>query len=213
MKKKKILNALSGKKHIIWDWNGTLLSDVDHCIETVNQLLAQNNLKELSREKYQEVFDFPVFDYYKRIGFDFSKIDFVDLSHRFVENYMSGVHKCGLPEIMKDVLLETRRLSQKQSILSASDQTSLDQMISHFEIGHLFDHIYGIGDKFAASKLERGRELLSIAAVAIEDTVLVGDTIHDLEVGKELGIDVVLLAHGHHSYEKLAKVHSVVIDD
>ena len=32
---------------------------------------------------------------------------------------------------------------------------------------------------------------------------MVGDTLHDVEVARALGIDIVLVDHGHHSREKL----------
>ncbi len=41
---------------------------------------------------------------------------------------------------------------------------------------------------------------------------MIGDTDHDLEVGNELGIDVLLIADGHQSFEKLKNVHDNVIE-
>lgn len=32
------------KNMIIWDWNGTLLDDVDLCVEAINMLLARESL-------------------------------------------------------------------------------------------------------------------------------------------------------------------------
>ena len=58
-------------KTVVWDWNGTLLDDVEVCIETVNAMLRQRNLPTLeSVDQYQNVFTFPVIDYYRRVGFD-----------------------------------------------------------------------------------------------------------------------------------------------
>ena len=54
---------------IIWDWNGTLLDDVDISIAATNMLLEERGLPLLDKKRYQEVFDFPVKDYYARIGF------------------------------------------------------------------------------------------------------------------------------------------------
>ena len=52
---------------IIWDWNGTLLNDVDMCINCMNQLLQPRNIALLDHKKYQEVFTFPVQDYYEKM--------------------------------------------------------------------------------------------------------------------------------------------------
>ena len=60
-------------KTIIWDWNGTLLDDLDLSLESVNILLEERNLPALSVEKYKDIFCFPIVDYYVKAGFDFEK--------------------------------------------------------------------------------------------------------------------------------------------
>ena len=62
--------------NIIWDWNGTLLNDVDICVKSMNHLLEKRNLPLLDINRYKTVFGFPVKDYYAKIGFDFTKENF-----------------------------------------------------------------------------------------------------------------------------------------
>ena len=57
---------------IIWDWNGTLLDDAEMCLEAINIMLKKRNLPELSMERYRDVFTFPVIEYYREVGFDFT---------------------------------------------------------------------------------------------------------------------------------------------
>ena len=49
-------------KHIIWDYNGTLLNDVKLCVDVINDLLIKRDLPIMSIRKYKEMFDFPVKD-------------------------------------------------------------------------------------------------------------------------------------------------------
>ena len=77
---------------VIWDFNGTILDDVDTGIEAVDVLLAKYGLPELkTRERYYEVFGFPIIDYYRRIGFDFEKTDYSILANEWVEIYLEKV--------------------------------------------------------------------------------------------------------------------------
>jgi len=57
---------------IIWDWNGTLLDDAEICLEAINIMLKKRHLPELSMERYRDVFTFPVIEYYREVGFDFT---------------------------------------------------------------------------------------------------------------------------------------------
>ena len=73
---------------IVWDWNGTLLDDVDLCFSCINRLLVNHELQPLSTlNQYREVFTFPIEDYYKRVGFNFDKIPFSILAHEYMEDY------------------------------------------------------------------------------------------------------------------------------
>lgn len=64
---------MQGINTIIWDWNGTLFNDIDICIESINLLLFERGIDQIDKKRYLEVFDFPVRDYYERIGFDLKK--------------------------------------------------------------------------------------------------------------------------------------------
>jgi phosphoglycolate phosphatase len=61
---------------IIWDWNGTLLDDTELSVQTMNQMLQKRNLQQLTHASYKEVFSFPVKDYYRKIGFNFTSEPF-----------------------------------------------------------------------------------------------------------------------------------------
>ncbi len=197
--------------HVIWDWNGTLLDDVDIAVEAVNVLLAENNLPQVNAQLYREVFCFPIKKYYQRLGFDFEKVSFETLCERFVHEYnvvraRNTTLFDGIPELLSEI-----KQSKKQSILSAATQWHLEEMTEHFDIHEKFDFRYGIDNHFATSKLERGRQLIRDSQVPAEKTILIGDTDHDFEVAKELGISCLLVADGHQTHENLSKISDKVV--
>ena len=77
-------------KTIIWDWNGTLLNDLDLSVDSVNILLKERNLPTLTVEKYKDIFGFPVIDYYVKAGFDFEKEPFEIPAKQYVKLYAAG---------------------------------------------------------------------------------------------------------------------------
>ena len=72
-------------KHIIWDWNGTLLNDTWLCVEGINNSLEKRSIDTITKEVYRRVFSFPVKDYYERLGFDFKKEPFEVAGDEFVD--------------------------------------------------------------------------------------------------------------------------------
>lgn len=84
-------------KKIVWDWNGTLLDDVDLCFSCINRLLVNHDLKPLDTlDQYREVFTFPIEDYYRTVGFDFDQIPFSILAHEYMEDYQEKSYACNL---------------------------------------------------------------------------------------------------------------------
>lgn len=208
---KNLLQKVASKKHVIWDWNGTLLNDVHHVVSIINEILVDHSLPTINETQYKDLFMFPVREYYKKLGFQITQKEFEDLSHRFVDTFNQRIHNCSLFPYSKPILQQIKASKKRQSILSATDQVSLNWVVEKFEVHSLLDAWYGIGDKMASSKLARGHELIADSGISPIDTILIGDTNHDLEVGQELGVEVILLAHGHQSEARLRHVHHDVL--
>lgn len=196
---------------IIWDWNGTLLNDLDFCISTINTLLKKRNLAQLDRNSYKEIFSFPIKDYYRAVGFDFEKEEFAFPAKEFIDLYDNGVKNCKLHHFAKEILTHFKQRGTRQFVLSAMQQNMLNQTLKHNSIIDFFEGIYGLDNHYAVSKVERGKQLISKFNIKKEKTWIIGDTIHDFEVAEKLGIKCILIANGHQSEVRLKRTGTVVI--
>ncbi|RME15578.1 MAG: HAD family hydrolase [Bdellovibrio sp.] len=206
----RIFSYVKPFKHVIWDWNGTLINDVQETVSVLGNLMRRYKLRPLSVSEYKKLFCFPVYDFYKQVGFDLSYSDFKSLSNEFYDLYAQRLEDAELFE----GVLETLELignTRVQSILSAANQEHLEEVVRKFGIHVHFTHIYGALDKLAAGKLERGQELIQASGIRPEETILVGDTDHDFEVAQKLGIECLLIADGHQNLERLSQVHHKVL--
>ena len=190
---------------ILWDWNGTLLDDADFGVAIVNRLLRSRGLPERSREEHGRLFDFPVIRYYERLGFDFSREPFEEISHDFVETYYGSVHECPLHAGTRELLAELQEAGYRQIVLSATRQDLLESIIEGQGLGHFFEELLGIDSVHAPGKAGRGCEWLAAAGLEAARVLLIGDTMHDAEVAAEMGIDCWLVTGGHHPEERLSQ--------
>jgi len=203
---------MHGINTIVWDWNGTLLNDLDICIDAINVLLNDRQLPLLSKERYLEIFDFPVIDYYRRIGFDFSKEPFDVPAQQYIERYVSMLEGCRLHANVPEVLSFFRAKGFSQMILSAAEHQKLIDSIGRFGILDFFDHVSGLDDDFATSKTDLGIKLFRNQQLDPSQVCLIGDTTHDFEVAQALGCKSVLVADGHQNKKRLSETGAVVID-
>ena len=199
--------------HIIWDWNGTLLNDVDYCVDCMNHLLLEHELPILDKAKYQEVFTFPVEDYYKKLGFDFQKESFDVLGHRFMDYYAEKINNCQLQPKAIEVLQLFQEAGKRQFILSAMEHHSLKAMLKNRAIDSYFQAVYGIDNYLAAGKLGRAKTMLQENHFDLSKTLLIGDTLHDREVADQIGGEIIFVANGHQSRQRLEQNGVFVIED
>jgi len=203
---------MQGVDTIIWDWNGTLLNDVDVCIDAINILLKERNLPLLSKTQYLEVFDFPVIDYYERIGFDFTKETFDIPAKQYIDHYVSRLGECSLQRHVPEVLSSFRKNGFRQMVLSAAEHQKLVDSIGLFGILEYFDAISGLDNDFAESKTGLGMAMLKQQGIFPDQACLIGDTIHDFEVAEAMGCKCILFSNGHQNKKRLSETGAVLVD-
>ena len=187
---------------IFWDWNGTLLDDVAHCLTCINGLLSARSLPPLDETRYRSIFDFPVRDYYRAIGFDFDQESFDDLAVAFMAAYDAGEGQCGLYPNAASVLAALAARGVRQAVLSASEQRRVVGQVAQRGLASAFDAVLGTGNISGDGKMGVARAYL--AATDHRRALLIGDTLHDAHVARDLGIDCALVTFGHQSPARLA---------
>ena len=197
---------------IIWDWNGTLLNDMNLCVQTMNELLVKRNLPLLSFDGYKDVFSFPVRDYYAKIGFAFEREPFEIPALEFISRYNEQMGGCSLHPDSLDVLKYFDSVGIRQFILSAMRQEESDANLKLHGVSQYFEYVFGLDDHYATSKIENGHRLISSFNLNVDELVLIGDTVHDFEVASELGCQCVLIANGHQTKEILQETGVLVVD-
>jgi phosphoglycolate phosphatase len=203
---------LSQINHIIWDWNGTLLDDLNLCLTTINSMLAERGLEPLTKVRYLEIFDFPVQDYYRKLGFDFEQEPFEAVSTQFITLYENGRPGCRLMNGAREMLQFFKGLGYKQTILSASKKSHLQKAVADYHIQGNFQAVLGLDNHHAAGKLSLARAYLNDSLFDPRTMLLIGDTIHDAETAHALDLKCILIPNGHHSRLRLAATGATVVN-
>ncbi len=199
-------------KHVIWDWNGTLLDDLDLCISIINPMLQKRGLKPVSRAQYLDIFNFPVQDYYLKIGFDFEVEPFEIVSTEFITAYETGRPDCQLMDDARETLEIIHNSGRTQSILSASKSSYLNQAVVDYDIKKYFNAINGLDNHHAAGKVSLARSYMKTAGHNSGEVLLIGDTIHDADIANEIGVKFILIPNGHQNRNRLATAGGTLID-
>lgn len=200
-------------ENVLFDFNGTLVDDLDLCLELLNTMLVQKGHAPVSRERYLEIFSFPVIEYYEKAGFIFPEDDFDTLAKFFIGQYSSRNHECPLQEGAIETLNYLKEKGFRLAVVSASEIHLLNDQLKKYGISDYFDGVSGLDNINAGGKIESARAFMQKKGYSPDKTLMVGDTLHDGEVAEALGVRCVLIARGHQSYRRLKSSGYPVLKD
>jgi phosphoglycolate phosphatase len=197
-------------RHLILDWNGTLIDDLDAAIQGVNLVLTGQSLAPINRDVYRHHFGFPIQDFYGRLGIDFGRISFADLGRQYLAHFNQAIRHCQVFPGTFELIAAARQQGWSVSVLSASEKTTLESNLRDAGLlGHL-DHVFGLEDANAKGKLDLALQLdLQLGSPGAR-ALMVGDTDHDVEIAHALGWRAHSVSHGHQSLDRLTGIHSDV---
>ncbi|MDA3953515.1 MAG: HAD hydrolase-like protein [Bacteroidales bacterium] len=190
------------KNLIIWDWNGTLLNDVEACVNSMNNMLAKRSQTFLDQKVYKDIFTFPVKKYYEALDFDFNQESFEELSVEYIDLYKKLSFNSPLQAGAIETLDLFKANNYKQIIVSASEQLSLNKQVKERGIFYYFDAVIGLNNIYAKSKLDNAINYINNSSLDFEQIVLIGDTYHDYEVAESISAECILVQTGHQNLER-----------
>lgn len=192
-------------KHVIWDWNGTLLNDVDIGVKILNYMQKKRNIKETSFKEYRKIFTFPVVEYYERAGLMDSGYTFEELAADYIEQYHIEVQGCTLYKDTQKTLNILKGNGISHSILTAAPEDLVKDQLIQYGISEYFIALTGKIDHYASGKEELAQVHMEKLKFDPSDVVFVGDTLHDVKVARKIGCDYIIVTHGHQDIDFLSK--------
>ncbi|MBD5390989.1 HAD hydrolase-like protein [bacterium] len=200
-------------KYVFLDFNGTIIDDIDLCLELLNQILEKQHKPLVTKEHYKEIFTFPVKKYYELAGVDFKLESFESLADWYISTYQPLSLHCSLFPGCLEAFQKLKEKGYHLVILSASEKNNLLEQCQSFGIVSYFDAILGIDNICAESKVQIALNFMKENKIKGEDILFVGDTLHDLEVANAMSASCMLVSCGHQSRNVLSKGNVPILPD
>lgn len=193
------------KKHIIWDFNGTLLDDVQLSVDCDNHVFDRLGLPHITAQDYRRHMTMPVRDFYTALGIDLNVYPYETIADIWLEMFNSNAVECGLAAGALAAIDRLAAAGYTQSVLSASYEPDLIAQCRALGLTQRMIAINGLSDQSARKKTEIGRVQMQSLGLEGKNVVLVGDMIADAQLAQDLGARCVLVPWGHNSLERLSE--------
>jgi phosphoglycolate phosphatase-like HAD superfamily hydrolase len=190
------------RTHLVWDWNGTLLNDLDLVVACTNAAFASVGGGLISVDQHRVKFRRPVADYYAEVlGRAIDADEFGRLDKIFHDAYRVGLTTC---QLAADAMSAIGEWSGTQSLLSMWFHDELVPATETYGLSGLFGRIDGLRSEVAgdrkATHLVRHLDELQVDARSV---VLIGDSLDDADAADVVGAACVLYTGGFTDPQRL----------
>ena len=200
-------------KYILFDWNGTILDDLIINIEIETCLLEKRGLPDIeSVDFYLDNFGFPIIDFYKKVGFDFTTEKYEDVAAEYATEYEKRLSTATLFSDAEKAFVQLKKYGAKLVIISATEDSVLKKQVKAYGVGKYFESVLGSSDNLGKSKVQTAVDWLRNENAKPEEALFIGDTVHDFETAKAIGCDCILVSRGHNSKRRLLETGCEVLE-
>lgn len=194
-------------RNILFDWSGTLADDLRPVLKATNAIFRHYGRKELTLDEFRLHFRLPFAGFYAEFIPEATDEGLGVLYERF----FSGLH--GEVELIPGAraFLDFCQVTGRRTfLLSTIKSTHFDEQGGRLGVRDAFEHPY----VEIMDKREKIREILATHNLAPEETMFVGDMVHDIETARHGGVLDVVVLTGFDPLEKLAPAKpSVVVEN
>ncbi|MCX5391028.1 HAD hydrolase-like protein [Streptomyces sp. NPDC006482] len=200
-------------KHLVWDWNGTLLDDTGAVIGATNAAFAELGLASITLEQYRELYTVPVPKFYERLmGRLPTDEEWTVMDGAFHRHYWVRAEECGLTLGAAELLAARQDSGFTQSLLSLAPHADLIPLVRRHGIAERFVRMDGrVGDSTDGKSGHMVRHLEALRVPA-DRVVVIGDAADDAVAAAHVGARAVLYTGGSHSRASLERVGVPVVD-
>jgi phosphoglycolate phosphatase-like HAD superfamily hydrolase len=181
--------------HLVWDWNGTLLDDLELVVAATNAAFAVIGGPVVTAEEHRRDFRRPVADYYAHVlGRPVLQAEFERLDRTFHDIYRTRLVDCALAA---DAVEAINSWPGTQSLLSMWFHHELVPEVTRRGLVERLSRVDGLRAAVGGGhKAEHLVEHLAALGVSGADAVLIGDSVDDAHAAADAGAGCVLYSGG-----------------
>lgn len=184
------------KQLVVFDMDGTLADTSPGILNSHRYAHKVMGRPEPSDEELDGVIGGPLLQNYK-MRFGFSEKDARKAVAAYRGYYaQNGIHEAQLYPGMRKTLEILKVRGAKLGVATLKAERFVKVMLQEMGVEDLFDMICGMDEQDTRTKAELVMMCMKAVGISAEQTVLVGDSIHDLNGAKESGVAFLGVTYG-----------------
>jgi len=189
---------------MIFDWDGTLVNSIDWIVSCLQQAAAKMDCNIPTDQAAKDVIGLSLV---KALDELFPDVD-TETKEQLIENYRQRFFSRQLsrndlfPGVF-DMLVELKQAGFQLAVATGKTRAGLDKALASTGTKELFNITRCADETDSKPAPKMIREIIDQLAVANHRSLMIGDSVHDLQMAANAGISSVAVTCGVHTPERL----------
>ncbi len=166
--------------NILWDWSGVIHDNIKSLHFAVNYILKDCGQPELNFQEYQDNWEVPYMNFYKKYAPSLTPEKQGQLFQEATIAYGPTKPFPGMIEVVKNL----KQNNKKMIVVSMDPIKFLAPQIKDWDLENIFLEIFAD----VIDKAEGLQQILDKYNFNPQETIFIGDTTHEIEVGKQFNL-------------------------
>ncbi|MCL1048885.1 HAD-IA family hydrolase [Shewanella abyssi] len=189
---------------VIFDWDGTLMDSVSKIVTCMQQMAGALSLVKPSENAIRDIIGLSMDEALKTLYPKLGQGQFEPMIASYKDHYLTlNTTPSPLFEGSETLLQELATQNYRMAVATGKGRNGLNRVLAETGLGHHFESSRCADESKSKPNPDMLYELLEELNVAPERALMVGDSVHDLNMANNAGIDAVGVSYGAHSYDKL----------
>lgn len=194
---------------IVFDWDGTLMDSTAAIVDSVQAAARDLGLPPPPLERARYIIGLGLVDALRHALPDLAEDHYPGLVERYRHHYLSRDAELTLFAGAEDLIRELAEGGFLLGVATGKSRLGLERALRHSRLGDCFHATRCADECHSKPHPQMLEELMDEFAVAPAQTLMIGDTTHDLRMAGNAGVDAVAVAYGAHPPDSLAQANPV----
>jgi phosphoglycolate phosphatase len=190
-------------KLLIFDWDGTLVDSIGHIVYSLQQSCLDVGYPVPEREKAAYVIGFSIMDALTYLCPDADKLTQQKLLERYRYHYIKGENQVFLFPSVLEQLQQFTQQGLTLAVATGKNRAGLNRALKHSDTAHFFATTKCADESDPKPSPTMVKEILEETGFKTSESLVIGDTTHDIQMAFHAGVDSLAVAQGAHSFDLL----------
>ncbi len=202
-------------KCIIFDWDGTLMDSEARIVDCIQASAKHTGYKVPSYNQSKEIIGLSIGKAVEYLHPNIDQDGVNKMSIAYTQHFLHDSTVSMKPyQFVNDLLISIQKSGTKIAIATGKSRKGLNQVLSEVNFANYFDTTRTPVESESKPSPLMLKQILDEFNLDVQDALMVGDSIFDMEMAQNINMDSVAISHGVHEIARLKTYNPVAcVDD